>query len=184
MLKSQTGPPLGIKNVKVFGTSPLSAAILRTFSKKGGAIQGVFWGGQSRDMFRGGPVKKITLYVGCRFSSAKWTWSSSCSRGKRSASLSSVAFTCSPCPPRWSSFESALCLTFFLLYSLLTMKILGSQHQETESSLTARMRRTSPRPTRAATLNQCLKTGTSELPLVPVERARAYRLTRRRDNAT
>ena len=27
----------------------------------GGGSQGVFWGGQSRDMFRGGPVKKITL---------------------------------------------------------------------------------------------------------------------------
>ena len=61
MFKSQTGPPLGIKNVKVFRISPLSAAILRTFSKWGGGSQGVFWGGQSRDMFRGGPVKKITL---------------------------------------------------------------------------------------------------------------------------
>ena len=30
-------------------------------SRGGGASQGVFWGGQSRDMFRGGPVKKITL---------------------------------------------------------------------------------------------------------------------------
>ena len=56
-------PPLGIKNVKVFGISPLSAAILRTFSKWVGASQGVFWGGQSRDIFRGGPVKKITLYM-------------------------------------------------------------------------------------------------------------------------
>ena len=48
---------------KVFGISPLSAAILRTFSNWGGASQGVFWGSQSRDIFRGGPVKKITLYV-------------------------------------------------------------------------------------------------------------------------
>ena len=56
----------------VFGISPLSAAILRTFSKWGRrgctptwASQGVFWGGQSRDIFRGVPVKKITLYVNC-----------------------------------------------------------------------------------------------------------------------
>ena len=43
-------PPIGIENVKVFGISPFSAAILRTFPKQGG--------GQSRDIFRGGPVKK------------------------------------------------------------------------------------------------------------------------------
>ena len=29
---------------------------------EGGGSQGVFLGGQSRDIFRGGPVKKITLY--------------------------------------------------------------------------------------------------------------------------
>ena len=37
-------PPLGIKNVKVFGISPLSAAILRTFSKwGGGGTLGQYW---------------------------------------------------------------------------------------------------------------------------------------------
>ena len=30
---------------------------------EGGAIPSKFWGGQSRDIFRGGPVKKITLYI-------------------------------------------------------------------------------------------------------------------------
>ena len=54
--------PIGIENVKVFGISPFSATILRTFPKQGGASRGIFWGGQSRDIFRGGPVKKTTLY--------------------------------------------------------------------------------------------------------------------------
>ena len=36
---------------------------LELFQSGGGASQGVFWGGQSRDVFRGGPVKKITLYI-------------------------------------------------------------------------------------------------------------------------
>ena len=52
MLKSQTGPPLGIKNVKVFGISPLSAAILRTFSNWGGPVR-AFFGGASLETFSG-----------------------------------------------------------------------------------------------------------------------------------
>ena len=52
MLESQTGPPLGIENVKVFGISPLSVAILRTFSKKGGQSRH-FLGGASLETFSG-----------------------------------------------------------------------------------------------------------------------------------
>ena len=48
-----------------YSESPLSQLpYLELFQSGGGAgggSQGVFWGGQSRDMFRGGPVKKITL---------------------------------------------------------------------------------------------------------------------------
>ena len=46
-----------------YSESPLSQLpYLELFqSGGGGGSQGVFWGGQSRDMFRGGPVKKITL---------------------------------------------------------------------------------------------------------------------------
>ena len=40
-----------------YSESPLSAAILRTFSKGGGAVR-AFFGGASLDIFRGGPVKK------------------------------------------------------------------------------------------------------------------------------
>ena len=32
---------------------------------RGGASPSKFGGGQSRDIFRGGPVKKITLYFDC-----------------------------------------------------------------------------------------------------------------------
>ena len=47
-----------------YSESPLSQLpYLELFLSVGGASQGVFWGGQSRDIFRGGPVKKITLYV-------------------------------------------------------------------------------------------------------------------------
>ena len=35
--------------------------ILRRF--RGGPVEGFLGGGQSLDIFRGGPVKKITLYV-------------------------------------------------------------------------------------------------------------------------
>ena len=35
--------------------------ILRRF--RGGPVEGFMGGGQSRDIFRGGPVKKITLYI-------------------------------------------------------------------------------------------------------------------------
>ena len=47
-------PPLGIKNVKLFGISPLSAAILRTFSKwgGGGAVR-AFFGGASLETCSG-----------------------------------------------------------------------------------------------------------------------------------
>ena len=45
-------PPLGIKNVKVFGISPLSAAILRTFSNWGGPVR-AFFGGASLETFSG-----------------------------------------------------------------------------------------------------------------------------------
>ena len=46
-----------------YSESPLSQLpYLELFqSGGGGGGRGVFWGGQSRDMFRGGPVKKITL---------------------------------------------------------------------------------------------------------------------------
>ena len=42
--------------------SPLSQLPYLELFQGGGAGQGVFWGGQSRDIFRGGSVKKITLY--------------------------------------------------------------------------------------------------------------------------
>ena len=51
-------PPIGIENVKVFGISPFSAAILRIFPKQGGPVEAFFGGGQSKDIFREGPVKK------------------------------------------------------------------------------------------------------------------------------
>ena len=47
-----------------YSESPLSQLpYLELFQRGGGGggSQGVFWGGQSRDMFRGGPVKKISL---------------------------------------------------------------------------------------------------------------------------
>ena len=47
-----------------YSESPLSQLpYLELFQSGGGGggSQGVFLGGQSRDMFRGGPVKKITL---------------------------------------------------------------------------------------------------------------------------
>ena len=47
-----------------YSESPLSQLpYLEPFQSEGGGSQGIFWGGQSRDIFRGGPVKKITLYV-------------------------------------------------------------------------------------------------------------------------
>ena len=62
MLKSQTGPPQVSKMLK-YSESPLSQLpYLELFQSGGGASQGVFGGGQPRDIFRGGPVKKITLY--------------------------------------------------------------------------------------------------------------------------
>ena len=39
--------------------------ILRRF--RGGPVEGFMGGGQSRDIFRGGPVKKTTLYVDMKF---------------------------------------------------------------------------------------------------------------------
>ena len=39
---------------------------------RGGASKGILWGGQSRDIFRGGPVKKITLYVGQQLEGLHW----------------------------------------------------------------------------------------------------------------
>ena len=41
------------KNVEVFGISPLSAAILRTFSKWGGGAVRAFIGGASLETFSG-----------------------------------------------------------------------------------------------------------------------------------
>ena len=58
MLKSQTGPPLESKMLKYL-ESPLSQLpYLELFQSRGGASQGIFGGGQSRDIFRGSPVKK------------------------------------------------------------------------------------------------------------------------------
>ena len=45
-----------------YSESPLSQLpYLELFQSGGGAVRAFFGGGQSRDMFRGGPVKKITL---------------------------------------------------------------------------------------------------------------------------
>ena len=64
MFKSQTGPPQ-VSKMSKYSESPLSQLpYLELFQSVGGASQGVFGGGQSRDIFRGGPVKKITLYNG------------------------------------------------------------------------------------------------------------------------
>ena len=45
-------PPIGIENVKVFGISPFSAAILRTFPKQGGPVEAIL-GGASLKTFSG-----------------------------------------------------------------------------------------------------------------------------------
>ena len=62
MLESQTGPhPNNRKKSKC-----LVIFIRRRF--RGGPVEGFMGGGQSRDIFRGGPVKKITLFVGSTIS--------------------------------------------------------------------------------------------------------------------
>ena len=62
MLKSQTGPPQVSKMLK-YSESPLSQLpYLELFQSVGGLVRAFLGGGQSRDIFRGGPVKKITLY--------------------------------------------------------------------------------------------------------------------------
>ena len=41
-----------------YSESPLSQLPYLELFQRGGGSQGVYWGGQSRDIFRGGPVKK------------------------------------------------------------------------------------------------------------------------------